>query len=90
MVASRRTRTDDGRTREEADAAFGERLTDWSDSPPKKVVPAQCPTCLHLRSGVLWTCDAFPDGIPAEILTNRFDHTRPHPNDNGIQYEPEE
>lgn len=62
----------------------------------------QCLSCKHLRdinteNG--WCCDAFPkyigedDGwpyhnaIPQEILDNEFDHTKPYPGDNGIQYE---
>ncbi|MBF0546217.1 MAG: hypothetical protein HQM08_17370 [Candidatus Riflebacteria bacterium] len=36
----------------------------------------------------LLVCDAFPNGIPEEILGLQFDHINPHPGDNGIQYEP--
>lgn len=35
----------------------------------------QCPNCLRYRG--LLTCDAFPDGIPEEILTGQHDHTEP-------------
>lgn len=45
----------------------------------------QCPGCLHYRG--LFKCEAFPDGIPSEILTGTFDHSQPHPDDQGIQYE---
>ena len=34
-------------------------------------------------------CTAFPDGIPAEIVTGRNMHTEPYPGDGGIQYERE-
>ena len=35
---------------------------------------AQCPICLRYRG--LLTCDAFPQGIPEDILTGQFDHTK--------------
>ncbi len=34
------------------------------------------------------TCDAFPDGIPEEILFGPFDHTEPYPGDHGLRYSP--
>ena len=51
-----------------------------------------CWWCKHRHSAAmrktLWqTCDAFPDGIPQEILNYEFDHRTPHPNDHGIQFE---
>jgi hypothetical protein len=45
-----------------------------------------CHTCLHNRK--LGKCDAFPDGIPANILVGNLLHTVPLPGDNGIQFEP--
>ena len=33
------------------------------------------------------TCDAFPDGIPKEILDGTVSHMKPYPGDHGIQYE---
>jgi hypothetical protein len=45
--------------------------------------------CQHLRaSDDGWTCDAFPSGIPKQILWNIVDHHHPFLGDNGIQYEP--
>ncbi len=50
------------------------------------LVFTQCLKCKHFNGD--WTCSAFPKGIPKDISTNRIDHNHPHPNDNGIQYEP--
>jgi hypothetical protein len=33
------------------------------------------------------TCDAFPEGIPDDILWNKFDHRKPHDGDHGVRYE---
>lgn len=59
---------------------------------------AQCaPSCARYRSP--WStesvaagiegpsCAAFPDGIPADIWENRFDHRQPHDGDHGLQWE---
>ncbi len=46
----------------------------------------QCNFCAHLYEGKGWTCSAFPEGIPQEILENRFNHREPHPGDRGIQF----
>lgn len=35
----------------------------------------QCPRCLRYRGDL--TCDAFPQGIPEEVLTGAHDHTKP-------------
>lgn len=47
----------------------------------------QCVTCARFHVSDL-SCDAFPDGIPEEIIAGRFDHTQPYPGDNGLLYEP--
>lgn len=48
----------------------------------------QCVDCKHLLPGR--KCKAFPNQIPDEIfITGEFDHTEPHPDDNGIQFEAE-
>lgn len=49
-----------------------------------------CYSCKHLRtlgkSPQGFTCDAFPDGIPQEILYGAR-HDDPWPGDHGIQFE---
>lgn len=44
-----------------------------------------CHSCTH-RIG-LYTCEAFPHGIPYPILTGNFLHIDPYPGDGGIRYE---
>jgi hypothetical protein len=47
-----------------------------------------CKACRHLdRDQERHLCDAFPEGIPEEIWTNRFDHHDPYPGDRGIRFE---
>lgn len=55
----------------------------------------QCLDCRHKHKKSKinpWTptCDAFPEGIPAEIKSNEFDHTKPYEGDHGIQFEEKE
>lgn len=51
---------------------------------PEFEVVGICHRCRHRRS--VWTCDAFPDKIPTEILVGSFVHTEPYPGDQGIQF----
>lgn len=32
-------------------------------------------------------CIAFPTGIPPELWNDEIDHTRPYPDDGGVQFE---
>ncbi len=34
----------------------------------------------------LFACEAFPIGIPAEIIEQRFDHRNPHDGDQGLRF----
>ena len=43
-----------------------------------------CFECLHYHGDK--TCEAFPDGIPADVWIGEFAHFIPHPDDAGIQY----
>jgi hypothetical protein len=57
-----------------------------------------CIDCKHFINDKTWRCEAFPDGIPDEILVGtpykdkpgykRFVHTRPYPGDHGLRFEP--
>ena len=43
-----------------------------------------CATCVHLTG---WgVCEAFPNGIPAEIYDGQEKHLTPYPGDKGIVY----
>lgn len=47
-----------------------------------------CAICRHLRdSEDEMICDAFPDGIPFEILSSEADHRKPYAGDGGITYQ---
>jgi len=53
------------------------------------LAPPICYECKHFHGEDVegLTCDAFPDGIPFEIITSEFDHNAPYPGDHGIQFE---
>jgi hypothetical protein len=60
--------------------------------------PSICDSCDRLRkrsnleaesSLDKWIpyCEGFPDRVPREIYTGRFDHREPYPGDNGIRFQ---
>lgn len=44
-----------------------------------------CNQCTHLYKDQ-FGCEAYPDGIPKEILTGEVDHSKPYKGDHGIQF----
>lgn len=46
----------------------------------------KCNKCIHVNKNGM-TCDAFPEGIPGEILSGEFNHIEPYNGDNGIRFE---
>lgn len=53
------------------------------------LVTDQCSYCRHFRVGHgLAYCAGFPAGIPPDILGNERDHRKPHPDDDGVRFEP--
>ena len=63
-----------------------------------KILPV-CGNCKHLypedrkkmsmyRTVRHFRCNAFPKGVPYEILMWKHDHREPYKGDNGIRFEP--
>lgn len=53
------------------------------------VRPPMCTVCKHYRPQ--WdgfSCEAFPEGIPQEIVVSLWDHRVPHFGDNGYRFSP--
>lgn len=48
-------------------------------------VVSQCGLCKHKLAGKI--CEAYPDGIPPQLLDNEVSHKESYPGDNGIRFE---
>jgi len=46
---------------------------------------ASCQGCAHQISQ--FSCYAFPNGIPGDILWGKHAHTEPYPGDHGLQFD---
>jgi hypothetical protein len=55
---------------------------------PDEVYFPLCNRCIHRKDGL--TCEAYPEGIPIEIVSGELDHHKPLPGDHGIQFAPRE
>ena len=53
----------------------------------RTTIEIDCIGCAHLGEGT--SCDAFPNGIPQDILDGLVSHRVPYQGDNGIQYKPD-
>mgnify|MGYP003314263492 CR=1 FL=1 len=48
-----------------------------------------CMACERLQipdNKLMFVCEAFPKGIPAEITMDGYAHRKPYPGDNGILF----
>lgn len=81
-----------------SDKERGQRMKDLSEhdryvvriTEPVKLHTVMCCYCKHYHwdpSSPRVTCDAFPGGIPRELLSEKVKHTRPYKGDHGIQFE---
>jgi hypothetical protein len=52
------------------------------------LAPPICVGCVHRISERGWSCTAYPNGIPDEIIRSKVDHRQPHIGDHGIRFEP--
>lgn len=56
------------------------------------IPPPMCVDCARRveTKGVWLACQAYPDGIPREIIEGEWDHRFPKPGDHGLQFVPRE
>ena len=65
------------------------RLKEITNGPvnhdPPSRTEGQCNRCINTTH--FGNCKAYPVGIPKDIYYDDFEHTKPYPGDNGIQFE---
>jgi len=49
-----------------------------------------CKRFIKIKPGPIYLCEAFPNGVPQDILDFKHDHRKPYEGDNGITFEPKE
>ncbi len=47
-----------------------------------------CLECVHFGNHKGLTCEAFPDGVPKELMFGYVEHETPYPGDSGIRFAP--
>ena len=53
------------------------------------ILPPMCVVCARLRDSEQgFACEAYPDGIPEQIIDGKWDHRLPQPGDHGLQFAP--
>lgn len=54
-----------------------------------EIGPPICYNCKHLKptKKETFVCDAFPGGIPGDIVNNVADHRKPFEGDRGIRFD---
>ena len=64
----------------------------YDDERETVIYPTVCTMCAHITLEGLKTrcCEAFPNGIPADIWMGRNDHSKPYPGDHGLLFKPRE
>lgn len=56
------------------------------------ILPAMCFVCARLRKtagGSGLVCEAYPEGIPVQIIRGQWDHRVSKPGDRGFQFVPD-